>query len=300
MHRVTSNSITFPTGDTISYRQLGKGPGLIVVHGGLETWKSHRELAEELSDSFTIYLPDRRGRGSSSPHHVEHGIIQTEINDMEALARETGARFIFGVSAGAIIFLQAALEKKGLFLKVALFEPLVWQADCHRFNTLYAQFEDAAAKGDTALMLIIGMKITEMGPPLLSMLPSWLQRMIINSFLSRKNSKEGPGRDESPSPPSLQRLAPTFRYDIGIVKESLDLPLERFAAVKDTGTETLLLSGTSSRPYLIHSCELLEREMSRVRHTRLPGLDHLGSGNKKYGGKPEIVSKILKTFFRED
>lgn len=49
-------------GTAIGYQQLGRGPGIIVVHGSMSSGYYHLQLAEALADAFTVYLLDRRGR----------------------------------------------------------------------------------------------------------------------------------------------------------------------------------------------------------------------------------------------
>src|SRR5690348_4242592 len=63
-HYMTS-SVTSKDGTTIGYRQLGHGPGVVLLHGAMESAQSHLQLAEALADTYTVYLPDRRGRGLS-------------------------------------------------------------------------------------------------------------------------------------------------------------------------------------------------------------------------------------------
>ena len=87
-------------GTTIGYRQFGKGTGVILVHGGMKTSQDFMKLAVALSDSFTVYAVDRRGRGLSGTHGDEFS-VDKEVDDMQALIAETGARSIFGLSAGA-------------------------------------------------------------------------------------------------------------------------------------------------------------------------------------------------------
>ena len=41
----------------------------------------------------------------------------------------------------------------------------------------------------------------------------------------------------------------------------------------------------------------LAEAIPNAQHLTLPGLDHLGSGNKNTGGKPDMVAKALKRFF---
>src|SRR5262245_46083806 len=65
---VTLGTVTSADGTLIGYRQLGSGPAVVVVSGAMISSKSHLGLARALSDSFTVYLPDRRGRGRSGPY----------------------------------------------------------------------------------------------------------------------------------------------------------------------------------------------------------------------------------------
>ncbi len=77
-------SVTSQDGTTISYRQLGYGPGVVLLHGAMESAQSHMQLAEALADTFTVYVPDRRGRGLSGPYGKDYS-IQEDVEDMDAL-----------------------------------------------------------------------------------------------------------------------------------------------------------------------------------------------------------------------
>jgi pimeloyl-ACP methyl ester carboxylesterase len=63
----TLGSVVSRDGTTIGYRQFGSGPGIIAVHGGAQAAQNFTKLASALSDAFTVYVPDRRGRGRSGP-----------------------------------------------------------------------------------------------------------------------------------------------------------------------------------------------------------------------------------------
>src|SRR5439155_6140452 len=76
--RYTTSSVTSKDGTTIGYRQLGHGPGVVLLHGAMESASSHIALAELLADAFTVYLPDRRGRGMSGPY-PEHYRVRNDI-----------------------------------------------------------------------------------------------------------------------------------------------------------------------------------------------------------------------------
>src|SRR5258706_10345037 len=85
-------------------RQFGHGPGVILLHGAASSGYNHVQLAEQLSTAFTVYVPDRRGRGLSGPYGADYS-IQKDIEDMDALLTKTGAHQVFGVSSGGFIWL---------------------------------------------------------------------------------------------------------------------------------------------------------------------------------------------------
>src|SRR5690242_8801709 len=58
IHQVTSVD-----GTTVGYRQIGTGPALVIMHGGARASHHYSRLAQALSDSYTVCIPDRRGRG---------------------------------------------------------------------------------------------------------------------------------------------------------------------------------------------------------------------------------------------
>lgn len=93
-------------GSALTYRRLGEGPGLILLHGGLQAAQNLMALASALSDAFTLYVLNRRGR-DGSPYPMSYS-VQTEREDVEALVRKTGASRVFGLSVGGIIALEAA------------------------------------------------------------------------------------------------------------------------------------------------------------------------------------------------
>jgi pimeloyl-ACP methyl ester carboxylesterase len=110
-------------GTTIAFTKRGSGPPLIIVDGAFCYRENGpaTELASLLAERFTVFTYDRRGRGESSdtaPYRVER-----EIDDLQALARETGATpFVVGISSGGALILQAVASGIGA-KKIALYEP---------------------------------------------------------------------------------------------------------------------------------------------------------------------------------
>src|SRR5438045_4145054 len=95
----TIRTVTSKDGTTISYQIYGHGPALVLVQGTMGTSEEFSQLAEALASSFTVYVPDRRGRGKSGPTGSNYG-MQKEIEDLDALLTKIGAHFVFGVSSG--------------------------------------------------------------------------------------------------------------------------------------------------------------------------------------------------------
>ncbi|MBB6732170.1 alpha/beta fold hydrolase [Cohnella zeiphila] len=278
------NNVISRDGTGIGYRQLGNGPGLVILHGAMESSRSHLQLAEELADSFRVYLPDRRGRGGSGPYGKDHG-IRKDVEDLEAILAQTGARFVFGVSSGAIIALRAAMELPAI-QKAAIFEPPL-SVNGSVSTDFMPRFRKEIAEGNVSSALVTGMKGAQMGPPIFNSLPRWLLKRLTEMMMASEDKKAQDGDD------TFRKLAPTLDYDFRLVEEMSD-SLDRFKAMP---SETLLLGGGKSPAYLKTALDALEKILPHVRRVEFPGLGHGASGNADRGGRPERVAPELRRFF---
>ncbi len=140
-------------GTTIGYRSIGSGPGVVLLHGAMESSVSHTQLALALADAFTVHLPDRRGRGLSGPYAAPYR-IQDDIDDMAAVLAKTGAQLVFGVSSGALIWLHAARALPAI-RKAVIFEPplLVGAGSL----ALMKRFDEEITHGKVTAALVTGM-----------------------------------------------------------------------------------------------------------------------------------------------
>ena len=85
--RYTTGAVTSTDGTSIGYRQYGSGPGLVLAQDARASAHNFSQLAEVLSDTFTVYVPDRRGRGLSPlPYRQDH-TIQRDVEDKEPFRR---------------------------------------------------------------------------------------------------------------------------------------------------------------------------------------------------------------------
>jgi pimeloyl-ACP methyl ester carboxylesterase len=282
-HYITG-AVVSKDGTTIGYRQLGRGPGLVVLHGAMESAQSHMQLAEALADSYTVYLPDRRGRGLSGPYGSGDG-VQQDVEDMDALLTKTGAHDVFGVSSGAIISLQAALTLPAI-RRAAIFEPpLMFNGSAP--TAWLTRFDNELAQGKVAAAMITGMKGAEMGPPMLNLIPRWLLERMTTMMMASEDKKAS-GDDVT-----MRMLAPTLHYDFQLVIE-MEGALETFRAMR---AEVLLLGGSKSPAYLTRAVDTLEKVLPHVTRVEFPGLGHEASGNTDRRGQPERVAQELRRFF---
>jgi pimeloyl-ACP methyl ester carboxylesterase len=282
----TTGSVTSRDGTTIGYRQLGHGPGVVLLHGAMESANSHMQLAASLADAFTVYVVDRRGRGMSGPFGEGYS-MQKEVDDVSALLTHTGAHCLFGVSAGGLICLQAALTLPAIH-KAVLYEPALI-VNGSASTAFLGRYDREIAQGKVAAALVTGMKGAQMGPPILNVMPRWL----LESFTSKAMAQED--KSAKPGDVTMRKLAPTLHYDFQLVNEMTDT-LERYRAVQP---EVLLLGGSKSPAYLKIALDALEKVLPHVQRVDFPGLDHGGSSdasNTNRGGHPELVAQAMRRF----
>ena len=276
--------LTSKDGTSIGYRQYGHGPGIVLVQGTMGTAHNFMQLAEALAADFTVYVPDRRGRGLSGPTGNEYN-IQKEVEDLDAILAKTDTHYVFGLSSGAIISLQAAITKPAI-RKLAIFEPPLFANGTAPTN-LIARYEKEMADGKVAAALITGMKAGQFGPPIFNAMPHGLLEALINLMMKSEEKKGSNGYVP------MRQLASTLHNDFQIVNEMSD-KLESFNAVH---AEVLLLGGSKSPAYLKVALDHLEKVLSHNKRIEFPRLGHAAAWNTDRGGQPEVVAQALQRFF---
>jgi pimeloyl-ACP methyl ester carboxylesterase len=277
----TTGFITSKDGTIIGYRKLGYAPeGVILVHGGMMASQNFMKLANALASDFTVYVPDRRGRGLSGPAGDNYNLGK-ECEDIEVLAEKTEVKNIFGLSSGAIVCLQTALKLSPNH-KVALYEPPL-AVGGFAPNAWVIQFDKEIGLGKLAAAMVTVIKGT-MSSPIMSKLPRFLLERLFNIAIKEDDMKiKG---DDVP----LRTLIPTMHYDAQLVTETKG-QLENYKAIN---TEVLLLGGSKSASYLKSALNSLNNILLHVKRIEFPGLDHLAADNN---GKPERVAAELRRFF---
>jgi pimeloyl-ACP methyl ester carboxylesterase len=277
------NSAISTDGTKVGYRQVGNGPGLVVVHGSMSSGLNHTQLAEALADSFTVYLMDRRGRGLTGPYRGDH-TVGADVDDVLAVLAKTGAELAFGVSVGAIVCLEAALSGAN-FRQLAIYEPPLFEGG-DEARQMTARMDKELAGGNVAAALTTAMQGARMGPGFLNAMPHALATRL-TALMIRATSRK-------PSPYlSFAELAPTLPVE-GLVIAAASDDIDRYGAIR---IPVLLLSGSRSSAFLRGGVARLSRVLPSSRSVELRGGDHSSSWNADLRGKPELVAAELRSFF---
>jgi len=268
--------ITAADGARIGYRKIGAGPGMLLVHGALQSSLNFTDLARHLAGNFTVYIPDRRGRGLTDPYTEKDNLL-TEANDICTLARQTGTTRLFGLSSGAIIVLQAALLEPAL-KKIALYEPPIPENET-TFQKLFTQYEKAMSQRDLGRAFVAIIKGAG-DASFLTSLPTFMLVPLMNRMIKAqaKNTPVG----ELP----LKDLIPTFTHDRMISTASMTL-IEK---AKNLKTDVLLLGGSKSQKYLKQVLDRLSASIPHAKRVELDNVGHLAADNT---GSPKKVANEL-------
>lgn len=285
----TTGSVASKDGTAIGYRQLGSGKGIILLHGGAGASQSYSKLSAALSDTFTVFVPDRRGRGLSGPFGVDYG-MHREVEDVDALITKTDAHYIFGLSSGGLIALQVALELPSVHKAIINEPPLdVDNSIITMLQSFMPRFDRELGEGKVAEAMVTLLKdfgalflpqslqsVVEIAPRSALV---WLSRQIL-----RRDAENVKG-DDVP----LQELLQTFHFDYQLVVE-MQGTLESFKAV---AADVLLLGASNSPAFLRRTLDALEDVIPNVHRVELQGLSHAAALD---GGKPERVAQELKKY----
>src|SRR3989440_3843185 len=253
-------------GTTIAFDQLGKGPALILVGGALEQRALDSEtaqLAPRLSEYFTVLHYDRRGRGESTdtpPYAVER-----EIEDIDALITEAGgSAFVFGISSGSALALEAAIRLSDKVKKLAMYEAPYNSDEAARqaWKEYRKQLAEVLAQGRRGDALALFMLLTGMPA-------DHLERVR-----------------QHPMWPMWEAVASTLAYDAAAMGEDASVPTEKAASV---AVPALVMDGGASYPFMHDAALELVKAMPYGQHRTLEGQTHEVA--------PQVLAPVLVEFF---
>ncbi len=240
-------------GTKIGYDKRGAGPAVILVDGatGVRSAGYSNKLAELLSTDFTVYSYDRRGRGESTD--TKPFSVQREIEDIEALIDAAGgSAFLYGISSGGALALEATIVLQGKIKKLAIYEVPYDSSETgvkawREYRTKLKEALMADRRGDA---IILFMKFVGVPDEMLA------------------------GMHSVPMWPMLEAVAPTLEYDAAALGEDRVVPTDRVSAIT---SPTLILDGSASftiMPFMRTSAEALAGAIPNAQRKTLEGQGH--------------------------
>jgi pimeloyl-ACP methyl ester carboxylesterase len=255
-------------GTSIAYNTLGNGPAVILVDGamGFRWYGTPSELAELLAEGFTVYSYDRRGRGESGD--TQPFAVEREIEDIEALLETAGGTgYLYGISSGGALALEAAIALQDKVKKLAIYEaPYDSSEDgvraWHEYRRTLDELVAEDRKGDAAALF---MRFVGVPDDMLA------------------------GMRESPMWPTFEGVAHTLPYDAAELGADRAVPTERAASVT---AQTLVMDGSATydmMPFMRASALVLTNAIPHAHHRILEG--------QRHDVDAKVIAPILLEFF---
>jgi len=264
MGRVTSRD-----GTAISYDRQGAGPAVVLVGGGLVDRSENAPLAAVLSERFTVYNYDRRGRGESGD--TRPYALGREIDDIRALIAETGGTaHLYGVSSGGALVLEAALA--GVAARTLAVYEVPYNVDedwPSRWRAYVDQLGAALAEGRRAEAVSLFMRLVDTPEEAIS------------------------GMLDGPYWPSLEAIAHTIAYEAACLGDGQP-PVARLGRI---GQPTLVAIGSGCHePGAAAWVVALEGAADAIAAS-IPHAERRSLEGQSHVADPEAMAEVLGRFF---
>jgi pimeloyl-ACP methyl ester carboxylesterase len=264
------STVTSKDGTTIAFDKTGSGPAVILVNGAMQFRAFDpfiTKFAAMMSEHFTVYNYDRRGRGESED--TQPFAKEREIEDIQALVGDAGGQaMLLGFSSGAAVALDAAAATR-VVTKVAVYEPPFIVDDSRKplpvnyvthLNQLIAEGKRADA---VRYFLTAAVDIPE-------------------EYLG--------GMEQSPGWDTMVGIAHTIAYDGAFVLDVMQgkpLPTDRWANLT---APVLVIEGGDSITLFHTGADALAGVLKNASRATLPGQTHEVD--------PEVLAPVVTEFFK--
>jgi pimeloyl-ACP methyl ester carboxylesterase len=257
-------------GTLIAFDQYGEGLAVILVGGAFQHRAidpSTAELAARLGAHFTVVHYDRRGRGDSGD--TAPYAAQREIEDLEALIDAAGgSAFVFGMSSGSALALDAANQLGDKIKKLAVYEPPFIVNDerppvPEEYLARITELIAAGRRGDAVAYFMVNAVV------------------VPEEFVIQMR--------QEPFWPTFEAVAHTLPYDAALMEGTMfgkALPAERWASVV---VPTLVMDGGASPAYMHSGAQALVDTLPNGQRRTLKGQTHEVAS--------EVLAPVLRAFF---
>ncbi len=257
-------------GTTIAYEKKGSGRAIILVDGAIcyRNFGPMQHLSELLAPHFTVYTYDRRGRGEST--NSKPFAVDREIEDLDALIDAAGGKaYVYGISSGACLALEAASKLGTKISKLAIYEAPynadpVSTAEWRQYRKQLAEAVSTGRRGDAVTLFM----------------------QLVHTPDEQIN-----GMRQAPMWPMFEAVAPTLVYDAAAMGDDRVPPLQRAANVK---VPTLVMDGGANLQFIpaMHAtATALSKAIPHAQQRTLEGQTH--------DVNSEVLAPVLVDFYNQ-
>ncbi|GAA2611784.1 alpha/beta hydrolase [Paractinoplanes durhamensis] len=227
--------------------------------------RHYAALADALSDSYTVHVVERRGRGRSPAQSPDYGLDQ-EVTDALDVLTETGSRQIFGHSYGGLVALHVALRTD--LDRVIAYEPAV-SIDGSLPTAWLPRYEQLLAEGRDARAMVYYLHA-------LGFMPSG---PVVTAAVWAMQRFTAEGR-------AIREVLPTVVREL-IVAREMESDGGRYATIT---SPVLLLGGGRSPAYIKEGMPLILATIPNAKLIVTPEFDH----NAPDLGDPAAVAELIR------
>lgn len=259
--------VTLRDGGRVVGQSWGSGPGVVVVQRSLSVRADYAPLGAALAGRYTLHVYDRRGHGDSTPRGPYLSLRQ-EVDDLQAVLRETGSTAVLAHSSGALAALELARRQElgGL----ALYDPGISLDGSIPFDWVPELLVAVKARDDARAMAIISRGFGR--PAWMALLPLWIRLALVRLFLQSDRGRMYRTQLDTGTSELLQVIA----HDRGP---------ETYAAIR---APLLLAVGSASQGHYLATAELLRAAVPGSRLTIIEG-----SQRRQQGVPPALLTPLL-------
>lgn len=248
-------------GTAITYEKVGSGPAVVLVDGALcsRNFGPARALAQELSEHFTVYAYDRRGRGGSgdTPPYA----AAREVEDLVAVLDAAGGEAcVMGQSSGAALALEAAASGVPM-RKLAVYEApyIEGRKGVDDLGTLERMIADGRRGAAVSYFMVKMVGAPAFAPIMMRLMPKTWR--------------------------SLKSVAHTLPYDTAVM-DGFTVPTERLNTIT---VPTLVMGGGKGAANMKAAVQRVADAVPGSRHRILDGQTHQVS--------EKALAPVLTEFF---
>ena len=288
----TKRSVRSEDGTTIGFRQLGRGPAIVILHGGALAAQHYMKLGSALADTFTVCIPDRRGRGMSGPYGPDYS-IEREDEDLAAVVGATGAQCVFGTADGGLFALHGSVGLPAI-RKVAVFEPVIFvgQPGLDDFRQTIARAEALMAGGDLAHAMSSLAADAANDPRAQAVsLPYRLLGRLFAAPLACRAVLSLDALAARGDTVALRDLAPALIPELQQVRAT-EGTIDYY---RNVTAVCLLMCGAGAPPLFTGTQDALQQVLPHATRVVLAGLNHGAAQDQ--GGNPSVIADQLRRFF---